>query len=159
MSFSWHDAITHCRLCWLWGNLLYIELVHIFLHISNGVLNLLGIRLFTSHCSTAIKKISCHKVRMWLLHHISNWRLLLTLSFFWILLNIIFKEYSSVDQQSSSWAVACLRSFLYSGILYSSTTWLFSQAICSSGNMGHSLGYKTSVFLSADAGLSWHQVS
>ena len=30
--------------------------------------------------------------------------------------------------------------------------------IHSAGNMGHSLGYKTSVFLSADAGLSWHQV-
>merc|ERR1719289_854562 len=30
--------------------------------------------------------------------------------------------------------------------------------LLASGNMGHSLGYKTSVFLSADAGLSWHQV-
>eukprot|EP00092_Neocalanus_flemingeri_P022770 GFUD01024690.1.p1 GENE.GFUD01024690.1~~GFUD01024690.1.p1 ORF type:complete len:2176 (-),score=631.55 GFUD01024690.1:299-6826(-) len=30
--------------------------------------------------------------------------------------------------------------------------------VLASGNMGHSLQYKTSVFLSADAGLSWHQV-
>ena len=30
--------------------------------------------------------------------------------------------------------------------------------VLASGNMGRSLGYKTSVFLSADAGLSWHQV-
>jgi len=30
--------------------------------------------------------------------------------------------------------------------------------VLASGNMGHNLQYKTSVFLSADAGLSWHQV-
>ena len=30
--------------------------------------------------------------------------------------------------------------------------------VLASGNMGHSPQYKTSVFLSADAGLSWHQV-
>ena len=58
------SAILHVLFMTRCNCTLDVDLVHIFLNISNGVFNVLGIRLFTSHCSTAIKKISCHKVSM-----------------------------------------------------------------------------------------------